>query len=613
MNKKVLSIVLSIMLLVGGLSVFSMFAGAAAYEQGAIITFGSYPQTHVDDAALIAELEPLAEALSWEPMGYTASSDTEYAFYKDVSYEGTMYRAIRFTRYNNPGPQIRYGYRTNTVYWFRYEPIEWTVLDPDSGLLIANAIIDTQPFSYNNYNGQYADEEHLYYVNNYAHSTIRGWLNGIFAENAFSDEEAELLILREQDNGFDRPEDADAPFARFACENTSDNVFLLSFYEVLEDTWFPDDASRIRVGTNYARALGLENFHDQDPVLYPDNDYWFLRSPGGLSTNQGYVDLNGAVTYGIDTVSYDVGVCPAVYIDLEAYEQLNAPDDPTSSPYDTLTFEYEDGILFVSGTGEIPEVTEIGDTPLAPFAEECKVIVIADGVTGIQKNAFRGFTQLNTLILNADLTLDADAFAENDSLQTVICSETVQFDAAVFSDDCEITIYEPKNTPHTGTLAEGCTVFPFRFEDGTLYIEGNAEMDMYGLLDLMTVMCSYYDNIRFVHFDSYVSVDVPFYVYNKKEEAYVPADDNTLTDVSFSIKVSGEKDWDAITFNEFCALAGSHELGTFHLVADLETGEEVQESAFQIMMNNIQIGIRKVLKWIVGLLNALFKLLSIFK
>ena len=613
MNKKVLSIVLSIMLLVGGLSIFSMFAGAAAYEQGAIITFGSYPQTHVEDAALIAELEPLAEPLSWEPMGYTASSDTEYAFYKDVTYEGAMYRAIRFTRYNNPGPQMRYGYRTNTVYWFRYEPIEWTVLDPDSGLLIANAILDTQPFSYNNFNGQYADEAHQYYVNNYAHSTIRTWLNGTFAENAFSDEEAGLLILREQDNGFDRPEDADAPFTRFACENTSDNVFLLSFYEATDEAWFPDNASRIRVGTNYARALGLENFHDQDPVLYPDNDYWFLRSPGGLSTNQGYVDLNGAVTYGIDTVSYDVGVCPAVYIDLDAYEQLNTPDDPTPSPYDSLSFDYSDGILFVSGTGVIPEVTEISDTPLAPFAEECKVIVIADGVTGVHKNAFKGFTQLNTLILNTDLALDADAFAENDTLQTVICSGTVQFDAATFADDSEISVYEPKSVPHTGTMPESCAVLPYHFDSGTLYIEGDAEMDMYGLLDLMTVMCSYYDEIRFVHFNAYTSLGTPFYVYDVGEKDYVIAENNTLNDVSFSIKVSGENEWETITFNEFCALAAENEVGTFHLVADLETGEEVKDSAFKIMLNNVQIGIKKVLKWIVGLLNYMFNLLSKFK
>ena len=64
----------------------------------------------------------------------------------------------------------------------------------------------------------------------------------------------------------------------------------------------------------------------------------------------------------------------------------------------------------------------------------------------------------------------------------------------------------------------------------------------------------------------------------------------------------------------------------FHLVSDLEVGEDpgedtgeqpgeepeegvVQENAFQIMAQ----AVRKVLKWIVGLLNYMFNILSKFK
>ena len=118
-----------------------------------------------------------------------------------------------------------------------------------------------------------------------------------------------------------------------------------------------------------------------------------------------------------------------------------------------------------------------------------------------------------------------------------------------------------------------------------------------------------------MHFDSYTSLDVPFYVYDKGEKDYVPAENNTLTGVSFSVKISEDKDWITITFNEFCDFAASNQLSTFRLVADIEVGEEggdqseeepVQESVFQI----VEQAVRKVLKWITTLINKLFSIFS---
>lgn len=608
-TRKIVTWICIFAVIIGITPAFSTRGAATAYANGDIIEFGSYPQARVTDQELIESLEAEAADVKWQAMGYTVSAETEYFFYKDVLLAGKKYRAIRFTRVNSSA-QARYGYQKNTVYWFRFEPIHWTVLDSELGLLIANDILDVQPIYNATYNSQYGDVENRYYLNNYVHSNIRVWLNDSFSDSAFSQEETDMMILREQDNDLSGMDEA---YTQFEFENTSDMVFLLSYNEAGNDEWFPDDTSRIRVGTSYARALGLENYHNQDPVYYPDNDYWFLRSPGHRSTIQGYVSLNGALYSDMDCYSFDVGVCPAVYIDLNAYKQMNIPDDPQTDPYENLFFSFDEGILTVSGTGTIPTADRIEDTPLAPYAEDCKVIIISEGIEGIAQNAFPRFSQLSTLILNGIETIAAGAFSTNETIDTVICSKTVRFSENAFHEASAIDVYELKNAPHNGSLSALCNVMPYSFSDGTLYIEGSTEMDIYALLDLMAVMCGYFDDLRFVRFNSYTSMDVPFYVYSEKESDYVLADNNTLHDVSFSVKISGQEGWQTITFNEFCALAGSHELGTFHLVAEVESGENVQESAFQIMMNNIQIGIKKVLKWIVGLLNYLFNILSKFK
>ncbi len=594
-----------------GYSVVGMTAHAAEYQQGDVIEYGSYPKTRVTDEALISFLETVADDTEWQPQGYTASVENEYAYYKDVEYEGAKYRAIYYTQINSTA-QARYGYQTNTVYWFRFEPIQWTLLDLESGLLIANDILDVQPINNVIYNAQYSDPENQYYLNNYAHGSIRSWLNSSFADAAFSNEEADIIVLREQNNALT---DMDEAYTQYEFENTMDNVFLLSYFDVADETWFPDDASRIRVGTEYARSLGLENYHNQDPSYYPDNDFWFLRSPGGTAKTQGFISLDGVISAGVDSYSFDVGVCPAVYIDLDAYDQLNGTDEPVTSPYENLTFSFEDGILFVSGTGTVPVVQNVDETPFSSYAGDCSVIVIGGGIESIQAHAFWGLDYVEMLILQDSIELKADAFTFNGSIDTVICADAVQFDSTSFSPDTEITIYEPKTLPHSGDLPSNCTVLPYSFSDGTLYIDGAAQMDTYALLDMMAVMCSYYDDVRFVHFDSYTSLDVPFYVYDKGEKDYVPAENNTLTGVSFSVKISEDKDWITITFNEFCDFAASNQLSTFRLVADIEVGEEggdqseeepVQESVFQI----VEQAVRKVLKWITTLINKLFSIFS---
>ena len=218
------------------------------------------------------------------------------------------------------------------------------------------------------------------------------------------------------------------------------------------------------------------------------------------------------------------------------------------------------------------------------------------------------------VILNGSIRLEDGAFSANEALSTVICATAVQTASGAFSAETDIVLYEPKAAPHNGDLPENVNVIPYSFADDTLTFDGSVAMDTYGLLDLMAVMCNYYAPIRYISFLSYTSLDVPFYVFNKTEDAYVQAENNTLEGVRFSVKVSGEEDWETITFNEFCTLADTHEISRFRLVADIETGEEVQEHDYEIKEEQtIVVIIKRVLKWITTLLNKLFSVFSKMK
>ncbi len=598
----------------------------SVYSPGDVIEFGSYPQTRVTDAELIASLETSSADAAWRPMEYTDLAEDEYAFFKDVALDGETYRAVYYSRFNNPSPQQRYGYSLNTVFWFRFEPIEWTVLDPESGLLIANDILDTQPINRTVYSVYYSDAQHQYYLNNYAHSSIRGWLNGLFSEIAFSGAESGLLILNEQNNELTGMPES---YTRYTFENTSDNVFLLSYDEAENEVWFPDDTSRIRVGTDYARALGLENYNDQNPAVFPDNDFWFLRSPGTNAYYQGCIDSTGEIcTDPVESSSFDVGICPAVYIDLDGYARLYAhdeptepttePTDPTGVPenetgYEGLSFDFENGILTVSGSGSVPTEPDAEASPFAQYAQDCAALILGDGITTVGNSAFRSLTGLKSVVLCGGTRLCAGAFAANAALGTVICRDSVAVEDEAFAGTAAFSLYEEKTRPHSGSLPDACRVIPYSFADGTLYIEGSVTLDAYALFDLMTVMCGFYDDIRAVRFDSYTSEDLSFYVFNESTGRYSLSSEDTLTGAEFSVMViNGADEWENVTFNELCSLVAAGETDSFRLVTATSENEEIKDTDMTLI-ERVQEGIQRVLKWMVGLLNKIFQFFAKLK
>lgn len=80
------------------------------YVPGDIIKFGSYPQTEVTNSSLINKLN-----------AQTLGADNT------VKFAGSKYKKVLFTTETN-SYQATNGYNINTVYWFKFDPIQWRVL-----------------------------------------------------------------------------------------------------------------------------------------------------------------------------------------------------------------------------------------------------------------------------------------------------------------------------------------------------------------------------------------------------------------------------------------------------------------------------------------------------
>ena len=278
-------------------------------RDGDTVYFGSYPQTRVTDTATTSALGGF-DSSTWTSYGYYAGgSVSDYMYYIDKEYNGERYRGVYFTSYRpyscSSSSSARYsyqddnGYSTSTVYWFKYEPIAWTVVNEEGGkaTLVADLILDSQQYDYEN--GSYS--------NNYAESTIRAWLNDTFYNTAFNDLQKAIIQTTEVDNSATSTGYSSNPYA---CENTYDRIFLMSYVEA--STWFTSAAARQRQGSDYAKCQGL---YVSTSSSYAGNSCLWLRSPNYDSYSARYVNYYGYFDY---NYVYDTngGVLPALVIEL---------------------------------------------------------------------------------------------------------------------------------------------------------------------------------------------------------------------------------------------------------------------------------------------------------
>ena len=198
-------------------------------------TYGIYPQTYVSDAGTISALNGLNET---ESNGWYLYNGYYYA-----KTNAKLYNTEWIYKFSD-GTKIVNG----ETYWFRCDLIQWNVIKSgdDSYMLLSSYLLKNQVFS---------SKTEATGVT-YKTSDVRTWLNADFYNSVFADDS--YIKTTEIDNS---AETTDKSPNKFACENTQDKVYLLSYKDYLNadygfDTSTDRSTTRAFKATDYAIACG---------------------------------------------------------------------------------------------------------------------------------------------------------------------------------------------------------------------------------------------------------------------------------------------------------------------------------------------------------------------
>ena len=187
---------------------------------GDTVKYGLYPQSLVEDQAIISVLEN------------TEQHETGYYIYDEKFYAKVYIDELPSTK----GVSGIEKYTIKNNYWFKVEPIEWTVVSQENGLytLQSSYAIDARQFYSNNNDNRYLDNTTIY-PNNYEYSDMRKFLNDDFFEKAFIINDSYIRTTLVDNSSsttgygiYSNP---------YKCSNTYDNVYL-------QNTLFPSVARK---------------------------------------------------------------------------------------------------------------------------------------------------------------------------------------------------------------------------------------------------------------------------------------------------------------------------------------------------------------------------------
>ena len=243
------------------------------------VEYGYYPQSIVTDESIISTLKNITET---NKQGY-------------IEHNKKMYAKVE-TTFSQEEIVLREGVKLikGNTYYFEVETITWNILknSEETYYLMTEKIIDCQ---------QYAK-----YENNYKNSYVRQFLNNDFINKAFKD--TSYIVEENVDNSKSSTIDADN---YFACENTSDKVYLLSYQDMKNAEYgfsleSGKDEKRIAYLTDYAIAKGAWK-NDQNAGWY------WTRSPNNVvNYSASSVAGDGALTAGHYVYYQSAGIRPAI-------------------------------------------------------------------------------------------------------------------------------------------------------------------------------------------------------------------------------------------------------------------------------------------------------------
>lgn len=266
-------------------------------EDGKTIEYGFYPQMHVKDEALIAELNKLTKT---EVNGWYLYNEEYY--YKE---EAKVYNSESYTF--DDGINIVSG----TQYWYKCETIKWQILYDDAGsyFLLSSLLLDAKAY-YSNYDIRTIDNTTVY-ANNYEYSNIRSWLNNEFYNSAFAFNNSYISTTMVENVSTT----TDSSNSEFECNDTNDKVYLPSYVDYFNTDygfeWERYNTSKTREckTTDYARARGA--WCNKDTSGLKNNGSYWTRSPSSEFSYCAW-NVNSAgylSSYAVDGESHCVRPC----------------------------------------------------------------------------------------------------------------------------------------------------------------------------------------------------------------------------------------------------------------------------------------------------------------
>lgn len=181
------------------------------------------------------------------------------------------------------------------------EEIEWIVLDYDEkehkALLISRYGLDAKPY-------------HTEHQVTWETCTLRTWLNGEFAQAAFSIKERTAILKTAVENGVHQ---GFSGWNTLGGNNTTDQIFLLSYHEA-SDLYFTGNDGRICALTDSAVDHGARlKISKEDGRTV---GWWWLRSPGQNQDSAAFVSYDGSLG-NHDVILTSGAVRPALWLSLD--------------------------------------------------------------------------------------------------------------------------------------------------------------------------------------------------------------------------------------------------------------------------------------------------------
>jgi uncharacterized repeat protein (TIGR02543 family) len=282
---------------------------------GNYVLFGEYPQT------VELNLNNIDIAGGEKVDGYYRGVDG-VTRYKKVT--ASTYGAANDYWFTDQSQQIIQG----TAYYFKVEPLKWRILQTidNKALLVCETIIDH--YSYNASSGvnRYIDSSDLTkssdlikWLNSKTvgrEGTVEGTVYGTALNyglyKTFSTLQQALIENTVVQNGKTTTHSPESN--AYACNDTTDKIFALSYQEIAYGTYFPSAVLRTKLTSDYARATGA--------YMTKSGTYgagcWWLRSPRAEANNKvSVVDQTGTYDGVLKTGNAQgIGIVPALRLNI---------------------------------------------------------------------------------------------------------------------------------------------------------------------------------------------------------------------------------------------------------------------------------------------------------